>query len=290
MNVVVLINGREAVPVRALPFVVPSQMSPDVIVTLMGRADECGRFDELFAYQLPPHGCPVRVQPSEWSRIAYKIMAFRDRIKREEESGAITKSIGSDRWKDDSIRLLPASVFVWKDEFISEHFRDYIQGQVSEDEYKEGGYDPNFEPLIDPPELCDLVMKGFATNDEPREDVADKPPSVASLQPTERSAPETEPATEEVDATAPPTEQEHMETPAERRENHDMAAERGCRRLILENWPSIEKLHGPSAKGRQVLRVLTRALSSDNGQEPTPTLKTVQNRLIDLRREGLIPG
>ncbi|MEF8754472.1 MAG: hypothetical protein V5B60_11115 [Accumulibacter sp.] len=161
MNVVVLINGRDAIPVRALPFVVPSNMSPDVIVTLMGRADECGRFDELFAYQLPPHGCPVRVQPSEWSRIACKIMAFHDWIKKDEESGAITKSIGLEKWKDDSIRLLPAGVFVWKDEFISEHRRDYIQGQVSEDEYKQGGYDPNFEPLIYPERLQRVVMKGF---------------------------------------------------------------------------------------------------------------------------------
>jgi|AATO01.1.fsa_nt_gi hypothetical protein len=79
-------------------------------------------------------------------------------------------------------------------------------------------------------------------------------------------------------------------TPAERRENLDMTTERGCRLRILENWPTIESLHGPSANGRQVLRVLTRALSSANKQEPTPTLKTVQNRLIDLRREGLIPG
>ena len=74
------------------------------------------------------------------------------------------------------------------------------------------------------------------------------------------------------------------ETPAERRAKLDITAERGARRRILEHWDSIEKEYGPNADGRQVLRVLKR----DKGED-VPVLKTVQNRLSDLRAEKLIP-
>jgi len=70
------------------------------------------------------------------------------------------------------------------------------------------------------------------------------------------------------------------------RQDHDIAAERGCRRIILEHWDTIEKLHGPRAKGTQVRRFLRN--QPDNG-EREPSLKTIQNRLIDLREEKLIP-
>lgn len=72
--------------------------------------------------------------------------------------------------------------------------------------------------------------------------------------------------------------------PAERRAELDITCERGARRRILENWNDIEKLHGPSADARQVLRFLKR-----DADEKQPALKTVQNHLSTLRGNGLIP-
>ncbi|MBL8423285.1 MAG: hypothetical protein JNK06_07305 [Candidatus Accumulibacter phosphatis] len=76
-------------------------------------------------------------------------------------------------------------------------------------------------------------------------------------------------------------------TPAERRANHDMTNKRGARRAILEAWGEIEKCYGPAADGVQVLRVLKRM--KDDNSKPW-VLKTVRNRLIELRKEKLIPG
>ncbi len=73
-------------------------------------------------------------------------------------------------------------------------------------------------------------------------------------------------------------------TPAARRAELDMSGERGARRRILEKWDDIEKEYGPSADGRQVLRVLKR-----DEDEKIVTLKTIQNHLSDLRANGLIP-
>jgi len=76
------------------------------------------------------------------------------------------------------------------------------------------------------------------------------------------------------------------ETPKERRAKHDLETERGCRRDILEIWDDVESVHGPSANGRQVLRILTRRM--DQNAKP-PLLKTIRNRLKELRNQKLIP-
>ena len=83
-----------------------------------------------------------------------------------------------------------------------------------------------------------------------------------------------------------PPEPERIATPKERRAAHDMKTERGCRRLILENWDAIEELHGGSADARQVLLVITRKADKS---EKLPVKKTVHNKLKLLRDEGLIP-
>lgn len=66
----------------------------------------------------------------------------------------------------------------------------------------------------------------------------------------------------------------------------DIKTERGCRRLIREKWETIRTLHGPNADARQVLNVLTRHA---NEFDEMPKLKTVQNKLRELRKANLIP-
>ena len=73
-------------------------------------------------------------------------------------------------------------------------------------------------------------------------------------------------------------------SPAQLRAKLDITTVRGARRRVLEVWGDIEKEYGPSIDARIVLRVLTRDKKAE-----APELKTVQNLLIDLRRDGLIP-
>jgi len=67
---------------------------------------------------------------------------------------------------------------------------------------------------------------------------------------------------------------------------YEIEQEKGYRRMILENWKSIVLVYGPNATGSQVLRQLKKIHGKD---AKLPALKTVQNRLIDLRNEKLIP-
>ena len=73
-------------------------------------------------------------------------------------------------------------------------------------------------------------------------------------------------------------------TPRERRANHDMTRERGCRRRILEQWDSIERLYNTRPDSHQVRRELLK-----DKDEKKLALKTVQNNLSTLRKEKLIP-
>jgi hypothetical protein len=59
---------------------------------------------------------------------------------------------------------------------------------------------------------------------------------------------------------------------------------RGAKRRILEYWDTVEKLHPKGADGTMVLRILERSTDA-----PKVKLKTVQNHLISLRKDGLIP-
>jgi hypothetical protein len=75
-------------------------------------------------------------------------------------------------------------------------------------------------------------------------------------------------------------------TPTHKQRRHalDLNRERGARRRIIELWDAIEAEYGVAADAHQVLRVLKR----DKGEDE-PSLKTIQNRLSELRKEGLIP-
>ncbi len=64
----------------------------------------------------------------------------------------------------------------------------------------------------------------------------------------------------------------------------DTTRERGARRRILEQWDAIEREYGANIDGVVVWRVLKR-----DKDEKLATLKTVQNHLSQLRRDGLIP-
>lgn len=74
----------------------------------------------------------------------------------------------------------------------------------------------------------------------------------------------------------------HKATPAE----HDMTSERGCRELILRNLDKIKALHGDKPSARQVLRIVERNIGKF---EEAPSLKTVSNKMSELRKEKLIP-
>lgn len=67
---------------------------------------------------------------------------------------------------------------------------------------------------------------------------------------------------------------------------YDIEQETGCRRMILENWEKIALKSGGNFNGAQALRHFKIEYGKD---ADLPKLKTIQNRLKELRNEKLIP-
>lgn len=114
MNCVITINGREAVPVRAIPFITGWRtFSPDAVA--MGLAQRCdwGRLGGLTAYHVAEDGSTHEVLPKEWDGVASELAALSKRLKKDDPDAAVSYP----EWREKSISCLPSHCFVWLDEF-----------------------------------------------------------------------------------------------------------------------------------------------------------------------------
>jgi hypothetical protein len=66
MNVVIMIDGREAVPVRAIPYVNWNFLSPDVVAESFAKRLEFNRLDDLIVYHIEQDGSIREMLPREW--------------------------------------------------------------------------------------------------------------------------------------------------------------------------------------------------------------------------------
>lgn len=113
MDVVVSINGREGVPVRAIPLTVYWQaLVPSVLAEgFAGEDPRAARLPGLRAMQLDPAGAPVPIDQGRWSMVAAEIFHL------EQVSAADERP--EREWWAQSLGLLPAEAFVWKDELTA---------------------------------------------------------------------------------------------------------------------------------------------------------------------------
>ena len=157
MNVVVLINGREAIPVRAIPFVTGRWMSPDVVARSFARTDSWRDMREVSAYQLLGGVIHGPILPKEWDVVEDLLQALEAKLDSLSDNHTDTRPI----WISESVSVLPASVFVWKDQF-EQYFRgEYSPWRFHKIDERPGDRELNFSPMITPPSLRDVVMEGF---------------------------------------------------------------------------------------------------------------------------------
>ena len=167
MNVVVMIQGREAIPVRAIPLLTDWEvLSPDELAgALTGDYSHNPSFEKLTAHS-SEDGHLKDVKPRWWSNFPVRqLEALSHRIKHKE----ISHDDGYEQWRRESLPVLPSGVFVWKDEFEACFWSAYGPDGEIEWVAVEGGFkirkrkefiELDFEPLVSP-EFSDLVMKGF---------------------------------------------------------------------------------------------------------------------------------
>ena len=158
MNVIIQINGREAIPVRALPWLTAWEFSAQEVAEALAHDEGYESFAELQSYRLD-EGLIQAVRVGEWlNSVTVSIEEFAER------------ELPRAEWERLSMAALPADTFVWRDEW--------------EPAYNQSPYGPdalaalddaadsqdiadrtlNFAPHI-PPDLVQLVMKGFTQHD-----------------------------------------------------------------------------------------------------------------------------
>lgn len=108
------IGGREALPVRAIPYVTGwHEFTPDVVARHLARG---GLFmvwsQPLVAYHLPDD-TPVPVLPREWDAVVATFEGYEAELKQQHPDDAI----GYAAWRKGAAGKLPEGVFVWLDEF-----------------------------------------------------------------------------------------------------------------------------------------------------------------------------
>lgn len=169
MKVVLTIDGRKAIPVRALHFAAgrrrdgTSRLSPDEIARVAAHQDTWHKAEAFGTYHLVD-GVPRRVTPSQWGQVVIDLEALSARLDAEQPIDAV----GYAQWKDDAIPLLPAGLFVWLDEFHTWYSRTrplVANGTHSNDDDGEieacqESDDLDIFPVI-PSQLCPSVREGF---------------------------------------------------------------------------------------------------------------------------------
>lgn len=157
MNVVALVDGREVIPIRAIPYVTGWTMSPDLVVSWLAHTESFRRIPKLSAYHLLPDGKSAPMLPKEWDGISADLEVLSDKLRARETFD----QEGYPEWRRNSIPLLPEGVFVWKDEFEGAFARGYSHNRLTILDERPGDRELNFSPLI-PQELREIVVDGFS--------------------------------------------------------------------------------------------------------------------------------
>lgn len=161
------IEGREALPVRAIPYVTGWQMSPYEVAQSMAKIEPPPPFplllQDLSAYHLPDD-TSVEVLPREWDATIAGLEGYEAELKQQYPADAIGYAV----WRKNSAEKLPAGVFVWLNEFARERMASRAR-QLKANQ-RRGDDELILAPVLDA-ETRAMVMQGFcANNAQPAEE------------------------------------------------------------------------------------------------------------------------
>lgn len=162
-TVTIVIDGREAIPVRAIPLITNWNLNAQQLAEGLHLDDlfrQRNRFTQpLSAYHLPDGVNPSRILPRYWGKICTLIDNLELQLDAEAKA---TQKDNYQAWIDESILLLPPGVFVWRDEF-EEAFATVFDPEVlSFIDEVEGDRCLDYLPVISSPRIRLAVKEGFA--------------------------------------------------------------------------------------------------------------------------------
>lgn len=169
----ILIDGREALPVRAIPYVSGWDRFPPRLVAeylylgndkfggVMGNRKLGTKSPSLLtAYQLTGN-TPVLVQPREWYDRVIAFDGLEAQLKREYGDSENGDKEANANWRRKAVEMLPEGVFVWLNEFETAFKAG--RGRPGSFGRKRGDDGLNLTPMLHDAATRTIVMAGFET-------------------------------------------------------------------------------------------------------------------------------
>ena len=110
MNVIVEIEGRDALPVWTIPYVASRWPSPDALVARLVEPNRPGETDFPIAFNLDSHGKPSLIPRIWWCETKKQIDELHEKLGYTPEE--------KDEWRKRSIqKIMQNEAYIWLDEF-----------------------------------------------------------------------------------------------------------------------------------------------------------------------------
>ncbi len=169
MTVIVSIQGREAIPVRAIPFVTGWMLWPDTVAACLAQTATIQWLRVLQAHKTHADGTHSPILAREWDQVIVALKALEESL-RDQNIGFAS---GYAAWREQSPMRLPAGCFVWRDEFELAFGKGYAAIARWDDSERADDGTLNFTPLV-PDALRDKLTDGFQSSSADRPE-PDKP-------------------------------------------------------------------------------------------------------------------
>lgn len=187
----ILIDGRDALPVRAIPYVTGWQFPPNVVAKYLADEERYTNwYIPLVAHQLFDDA-NLQVQPREWDAVVATLEGYEAELKLQHPND----SIGYAAWRKSAASKLPKGVFVWLDEIepvykakqkrVLEYDSKYRKNgiRITHFERKRDGDDKLIlTPMLDD-ETRAMVLEGFELG--PRDSAATQKVGAGATAPAE---------------------------------------------------------------------------------------------------------
>lgn len=112
MNVIIDIEGRKAIPVRAIPFVTGGRITPDLVASIFAHTDQWKwRLKDVKPYHLQGDGKYSPMCPKVWDDVELEFQLLLKNFKAKQKIYHEHHPIREQQ----SIPKLPSACFVWKD-------------------------------------------------------------------------------------------------------------------------------------------------------------------------------
>jgi hypothetical protein len=159
-SLVLCIEGRDAIPVRAIPYVTGWQISPDEVAKQFARYYEAdssfARLKNTSAYQLRL-SVIAPILPKEWDGVLADIKGLEAKIRTANEGN---HEAGYAEWRQESALRLPSGVFVWLDEFEKDFQHDFSPANLSYVSERVGDRELILNPMMSM-DIRDAILDGF---------------------------------------------------------------------------------------------------------------------------------